>query len=109
MIYGIEETTDSRFPETKVVKFTSRTRAIAWAKTDQGFAWPGSARDDIPAIQRNWHRRLRVIYEVKDRRPDKAYFAKKYKDWYEWRGSDRPPNFEARWIRDCGERIVENG
>ena len=107
MIYGIEETTDSRFPETKVVKFTSRKRAIAWAKTDQGFAWPGAASEDIPIAQRNWHRRLRDIYEVSERHPSKAYFAKKYKDWYEWRGSDRPPNFEARWIRDCGKKIEE--
>ena len=107
MIYGIEETTDSRFPETKVVKFTSRTRAIAWAKTDQGFAWSGAARNDIPSVQQNWHRRLRAVYEVKDRRPSKAYFDREYEKWRRWRGSDRPPNFEASWIRSCGERIEE--
>ena len=48
MIYGIEETTDMRYPETKVVKFGSRNRAIAWVKDEQGFAWEGAARNDIP-------------------------------------------------------------
>ncbi len=107
MIYGIEETTDMRYPETKVVKFGSRNRAIAWVKDEQGFAWEGAARNDIPSQQQNWHRRLRWIYLVKDRHPSKTYFAKKHEDWYKWRGSDRPPNFEARWIRECGLEIKE--
>ena len=105
MIYGIEETTDMRYPETKVVKFTSRKRALTWVKQDQGFAWAGGARNDIPVQQQNWHRRLRDIYEVSERHPSKGYFEKKYEDWYKRRGSDRPPNFEARWIESCGERI----
>ncbi|MDA8209189.1 MAG: hypothetical protein M0Z92_09355 [Actinomycetota bacterium] len=64
MIYGIEQTTDMRYPETKIVKFTSRKRALAWLADDQGFAWAGGARHDIPASQQNWHSRIRACYEV---------------------------------------------
>ena len=64
MIYGIEQTTDSRYPETKIVKFTSRKRALGWAAQGGGFAWEGGARGDIPAQQQNWHHRLRDLYEM---------------------------------------------
>jgi len=64
MIYGIEDTTDTRYPETKIMKFTSRERALAWVAEDQGYAWGGSAKADIAAQQQNWHSRLRALYEM---------------------------------------------
>lgn len=64
MIYGIESTTDMRYPETRIQTFTSLKRALAWLAEDQGFAWSGSARSDISVQQQNWHRRIRECWEV---------------------------------------------
>lgn len=64
MIYGIEQTTDARYPETVIRKFTSRKAALQWAKDSGEFAWAGGARSDIPAQEQNWHARLRNIYEM---------------------------------------------
>lgn len=64
MIYCIEQTTDSRYPETKIVKFSSRKRAFNWVKDSGGPAWAGGARSDIPVQEQNWHARLRNIYEM---------------------------------------------
>jgi hypothetical protein len=64
MIYGIEQTTDSRYPETKIVNFSSRKRALKWVKDRGGAAWAGAARSDIPAQQQNWHARLRTIHKM---------------------------------------------
>lgn len=88
MIYGVEQTTDSRYPETVVRKFTSRKAALNWVKDGGGFAWIGGARSDIPVPQQNWHRRLRDLYEMPPAwRPpsiteQKAYVAR-------YRGSSR--------------------
>ena len=109
MIYGIEQTTDSRNPETKVLKFTSRKRAIAWAQDIQGFAWSGGARNDIPVPQQNWHRRLRDLYEVAERNPGTSYFARQCREWYKdcWISNRRmrQVDFEARWIVRNGTTI----
>ena len=64
MIYGIEDTTDLRASETKILKFTSKASALTWVGQLQGFAWPGSARDDIPVPQSNFHHRLRAVYDM---------------------------------------------
>ena len=106
MIYGIEQTTDVRYPETKVVKFTSRKRALAWVAEDQGFAWSGAARNDIPVSQQNWHRRLRELYEVSERNPGKTHWQQLRREHY--RNSTRPysaTDYEARWIREVGDEI----
>jgi len=51
MIYGVEQTTDSRYPETKVVNFSSRKRALEWVKDSGGAARAGGARGMPP---RRW-------------------------------------------------------
>lgn len=80
MIYGIESTTDMRYPETKIVKFSSKARAAAWLAQDQGFAWSGGARPDIPSRQQNWHRRLRECYVVVGFRPSSLKARQKEAD-----------------------------
>jgi hypothetical protein len=64
MIYGIEQTTDSRYPETKIVNFSSRKRTLESVKDSGGAACAGGARSDIPRQEQNWHARLRNIYEM---------------------------------------------
>src|ERR1035437_7818948 len=107
MIYGIEQTTDSRYPETKIVRFTNRKRALEWATGGGGFAWEGGACGDIPVQQQNWHHRLRDLYDlpVGWRKPtikeQRAYADK-------WRGSSRRVTLEdaiSLAIRQDGERI----
>ena len=62
MILGIEETTDHRSPETKLVKFASEPAARRWAALGGGFAWPGAADSSLPVHVQNWHRRLREVW-----------------------------------------------
>lgn len=64
MIYGIEETTDLRSPETKIKKFASKLRAIKWSENSGGLAWEGSAKKGIPVSQQNWHHRYRYVYSM---------------------------------------------
>lgn len=63
LVIGLDYTTDSRYPETRITKFRSEGTARRWldAATNEP-AWPGSARNDIPAIQQNHHRRIRSAY-----------------------------------------------
>lgn len=108
MIYGVEETTDSRYPETKITKFTSRKAAITWVQKGGGFAWEGGARNDIPVQQQNWHHRLRDIYEIpKGERPPTAKEQTTY--FEKWRGSSRRVTSQtciAAWVRRVGDRIT---
>lgn len=64
-IIGVEQTTDCRHPETKIVVFGSRRKAERWrdAIPSGAFAWPGAADKSLPASQRNFHRRFRYLYE----------------------------------------------
>ena len=63
MIYGIEQTTDSRYPETVVRKFTSEPAARSWRDgAPAGPAWPGAANPDLPITQQNFHERFRTLY-----------------------------------------------
>ena len=107
IIYGIEQTTDSRYPETTIVRFTNRKRALEWKAGGGGFAWEGGARGDIPVQQQNWHHRLRDLYEMPTgwRKPtikeQRAYCEK-------WRGSSRRVTMQdeiANAIHREGERI----
>ena len=64
MFYGVEQTTDQRCPDTKIKKFTSLKQALKWRSNSGGYAWPGAARNDIPGPLRNFHHRLREVYEM---------------------------------------------
>lgn len=108
MIYGIEESTDSRSPCTKIAKFATRKKAEAWRAKCQGeFTFPGAANPDLPATQSNFHRTLRRIYEMPQgwRKPtDKELRAIV---WAE-RGSIYSPGTQevlARQIWRAGEEI----
>jgi hypothetical protein len=109
VIYGIEQTTDSRYPETVIRKFTSKKAALHWAKDSGGFAWAGGARSDIPVPQQNWHSRLRDVYEMPSGwRPPSITEQRKYVERY--RGSSRRVNMAtaiANAVIDAGERIEE--
>lgn len=69
MFVGIEETTDSRYPETVIKKFRSERAAVRWMTEEgaNGYAWSGAATHDVPGYQQNWHHRLRCVYEIKAR------------------------------------------
>ena len=69
MLYGIEQTTDMRYPGTKIVKHASKKSALAWLHAAQDFAWVGAAKGDIPVQQQNWHHRLRSLYKCERFRP----------------------------------------
>ncbi len=62
MIVGIEETTDSRYPQTKIAKFRSETAARKWLSRGGGYAWPAAADPTLPVGQQNFHHRLREAY-----------------------------------------------
>lgn len=62
---GIEQTTDLRYPETRIESFTSRRAAQRWLDSwDNGFAWAGAARSDVSPGMQNWHHRLRTVHEM---------------------------------------------
>ena len=61
-LLGIEETTDMRYPETKLRRFRSVSAALAWLGQDGNYAWSGAASNDLPVCQQNWHRRFRKVY-----------------------------------------------
>lgn len=107
MSYGIESTTDSRYPETKIVKFTSRRAALNWVAKGGEFAWAGGARKDIPLQQQNWHRRLRDVYEIPSgERPPTPSERRKYVE--RSRGSSRrvtSADCVAEWVVNIGERL----
>ena len=64
VIVGIEQTTDTRSPETKIVRLIGRERAIAWVSAGGGHAWPGAADARLPVQQQNHHHRLREAWEM---------------------------------------------
>lgn len=107
MIYGIEQTTDNRFPETRITQFHSRRRAeaIAWASEPLGYAWPGSANHDLPGPQQNFHSRIRSIYETPAgwRKPSRSELAARSRAR---RGPVRENDLIAEEIRQVGKRIV---
>jgi hypothetical protein len=64
MIVCIEETTDSRHPETRITTAASVDAAKRWLAGGGGYAWDGAAREDLPPSQQNHHRRLRYAYRM---------------------------------------------
>ena len=109
MIYGIEQTTDSRYPETKIRRFGGKKAALEWAKGGGGFAWDGGARHDIPSQQQNWHHRLRDIYEMPAGwRPPSPSQQREY--CRKWEGTSKRVSLAdaiASAVRNDGERIEE--
>lgn len=67
MIVGVEETTDMRYPQTKIVHLSSEAAARKWLSGGGGFAWPGAADESIRPSMQNWHRRLRSAYVLPPR------------------------------------------
>ncbi len=62
MIVGIEQTTDQRHPETRIMRLSSRRHAEKWLTDSGKFAWSGAADKTLPVGQQNFHRRLRSAY-----------------------------------------------
>ena len=62
MIYGIDQTSDMRHPETKIRKFSSRKQAERWAEDSGGIAWKGAVTSSVRSSMQNFHRRFRSIY-----------------------------------------------
>jgi len=64
VFYGVERTTDLRYPETVVKKFSSLKAALAWKAKDTGCAWSAAADKTLPIAQQNWHNRHRSVYRM---------------------------------------------
>lgn len=62
--YGIEENTDRKHPQTKVVRLRTLAAVHAFLAKPSEHAFRGAATNDIPASQQNWHHRLRDAYEM---------------------------------------------
>lgn len=62
--YGIEENTDMKCPQTKVVRLRSLAAALAFISKPSEYAFPGAADGSLPGSQQNWHHRLRTAYEM---------------------------------------------
>ena len=99
MIYGIEETTDRRSPETKIVRLASERAAQRWLAQGGGLAWPGAADSRLPISQQNHHRRLRDASAMPPRwrPPSPVEIAMLRARARDWRTSDLA--YVARAIR----------
>lgn len=104
MIYGIEQTTDSRYPETKIWRFRSEPAALNWrdARRIQA-AWPGAADPDLPVGQQNFHHRIRRLYRMPKgwRSPGKKVLLMEAAHL-----RCRLEDFQARAIRRDGEELA---
>lgn len=71
MFIGISETTDNRYPETEIRRFSRESHAVEWLMDPKGsgYAWEGGANGSLPVGSQNWHRRLRAVYEVRGYTP----------------------------------------
>lgn len=62
MFYGVEESTDMRCPQTKIVKFTSESGLKKWMQARQGtFTY------DDPEVAKNYHKTFRKGYDYQGR------------------------------------------
>lgn len=105
IIVGIEETTDSRHPETRIVRLRSEAAARKWLAQGGGYAWPGAADDSLPPGQQNFHGRLREAYILRPyyRLPGRDVEARMGYPHYRPRAA-----VEADFYRrDAVERIAE--
>ena len=68
ILLGIEQTTDRRARETKIVRIATPARARRWlAMAPTGFAFPGAADPTLPVSGQNFHKRFREVYEMPPR------------------------------------------
>lgn len=106
---GVEQNTDLKCQQTTIVRLgANRARAQKWVGEDQGYAFPGAARSDIPASQQNWHHRLRLAYAMPAgyRLPTKEaqqIWESRRGSVYQGRVDDHLANLISR---DCDERIA---
>jgi hypothetical protein len=66
MIVGVEFSTDSRSRHCIIKKFSSLKAAKKWANSEENgkFEDAGSAKNDLPMTQQNFHKVLRHIHEM---------------------------------------------
>lgn len=61
MFYGVQQSTDMRYPMTKIKKFTAIKALRKWIKNTGDYTY------DDPEQARNYHRDFRYGYELKER------------------------------------------
>lgn len=61
---GIEENTDMRYRNTKVVRLSSLAAVKRFLDKPKALAFPGAADESLPGSQQNWHHRIRSAYEM---------------------------------------------
>lgn len=64
MIVGIEQTTDARDRQTRLVRCHSESAVREWLATPVTLAFPAAAVELLPADQQNWHRRIRDAFDL---------------------------------------------
>ena len=102
MIYGVEETTDIRHPETVIVKFRTELQARKWAENSGGFAWSGAATESLPRQSQNWHKRFRRIFLMPyGWRPPSKKKLDKERDRFQSRES-----LIARYVWKYGKELI---
>jgi len=106
--YGIEETTDHRHPETKIVKLKSRVAAMKWLRAGTcGFAWPGAANPDLPMDAQNFHRRIRTCYETKSAVTLRMAKARNKREPYHHGHNKTDMQMWATMIHSAGKRLLD--
>lgn len=106
--YGIEENTDMKCRQTKVVRLASRRAALAFIARPSEYAFDGAADELLPASQQNWHRRLRTAYEMPagwriSKREVDAMYEREVRGGSVYRRSR--PGCEAYFIERDGSRV----
>jgi len=76
MIYGIEQSTDLRYPGTRIRKFSSEKAALKWKSRGGGYTHTD------PDSVRNWHHTIRRVFRMPPgwRPPSRAKLRKEAKE-----------------------------
>lgn len=110
MIVGIEQTTDLRFPETRIVRLRTVKAALIWLDVSGGYAWPGAADPRLPVQAQNHHRRLREAYEMpKGWRMPTPQAIRQQRGARPWEDQRKDADIIAAMVRRSGSRIDRNG
>jgi hypothetical protein len=64
--YGIEQSTDMRAPQTRIIRFRSKAAALKW-RDERG----GELTHDDPEAARNWHHTFRSVYVTTEGLPSR--------------------------------------
>lgn len=64
--YGIEQSTDLRNPQTKIIRFRSKAAALKWRDAKNG-----EMTHADPAAARNYHRTFRSVYATTESLPSR--------------------------------------